>query len=895
MGSMTARWIFTFGHHNSEYKSSTLPDPSITDAQIIPFPRDLLGGKGASLLEMSNLGINVPHGFVISTEICQYYYKNQKSLPIDFIEELKSSIKNLELTTQKHFGGNNPLLVSVRSGARDSMPGMMDTILNLGLNDETVEYLAKTSNNPIFAYDSYRRLIQIYSNVVLGVPMLLFESILENYNEDLDEVELKEIIEKFKALTLDESGIPFPQDVYTQLQHSIKAVLSSWMSSRAITYRKINDIANDLGTAVTIQTMVFGNKGKTSATGVVFSRNPATGEKKLFGEYLINAQGEDIVSGVRTPHNIESDGSEKAMIYTMPKVYDSLKKHAEILEAHYKDIQDIEFTVEDNVLYILQTRSAKRTTAAAIKIVVDMVEEGLMTKEDAIMKIDAESINHLLHARIDYNNIPKPLSKGLPASPGAAIGIAVFSPYDAEELAHHHKVILVRNDTSPEDIRGMHVSSGVLTVRGGMTSHAAVVARGMGKPCVCGATEMFVNESEKYLKIGDIIIRQGEEITIDGSTGKIFAGTITLEPATMTPEFDIFMSWVDNIRRLRVRANAETVLDANAAIKLGAEGIGLCRTEHMFFRPDKIALIREMIVSPNMEQKERAIAKLLPIHTEDFKDIFRIMNGLSVNIRLLDPPLHEFLPQEESEKHLLAEHLGVPWPMIENRLNALHEVNPMLGHRGCRLGITFPEIYEMQVEAIFNAITELRNENVTISLEIMVPLISDVSELHILKNLIIKTARRVEEKTNHSIGYNIGTMIELPRAALKAGEIALDADFFSFGTNDLTQTTFGISRDDIASFMPQYLSHKLLKHDPFITIDQDGVGELVKIAIERGKSANAKLKLGVCGEHGGDPKSIVFFHDIGLDYVSCSPYRIPIARIAAAQAQIRSYNQPQIK
>ena len=885
---MTARWIITFGHHDSERENFRTVDP-LGVSQLDPsIAKDLLGGKGAALLEMSTLGINVPHGFTISTEICKYYYKHNKSFPVHFLDELISSVKDLESTTHKQFGGKNPLLVSVRSGARDSMPGMMDTILNLGLNDETVEYLAQSSSNICFALDSYRRLIQMYSNVVLGVPMVLFEAILENYNEHPDENDLRKIIAKFKTLVLDESGMEFPQDVYAQLQNSVRAVLNSWMSSRAVIYRKLHDIPNDLGTAVSVQRMVFGNKGKTSATGVVFSRNPSNGEKKLFGEYLINAQGEEIVSGVRTPHNIEADGSDKAMAYTMPKVYEELKKHVEILEAHYKDMQDIEFTVEDGKLYILQTRSAKRTTAAAMKIVVDMVSEGLMTKQEAIMKIDAESINQLLHARIDYDNILKPLAKGLPASPGAAIGIAVFSPYDAEELAHHHKVILVRNDTSPEDIRGMHVSSGVLTVRGGMTSHAAVVARGMGKPCVCGASKVLVNESEKYLKIGDVIIKQGEEMTIDGSTGKIFAGALTLVPPTMTPEFDIFMGWVDDIKHLRVRANAETILDANAAVKLGAEGVGLCRTEHMFFRADKIALIREMIVSPNVEQRANAIAKLLPIHTSDFKDIFRIMNGKPVNIRLLDPPLHEFLPQEQAEKHALAQHLGLPWPVIENRLNALHEVNPMLGHRGCRLGITFPEIYEMQVEAIFNAISELRIEDVHIELEIMVPLISDVSELRFLKNLIIGMAKKIEISTGRSISYTIGTMIELPRAALKAGEIATEADYFSFGTNDLTQTAFGISRDDIASFMPQYLSGKLFAHDPFITIDQEGVGELIKIAIERGRKSNPKLKLGICGEHGGDPQSIRFFHNIGMDYISCSPYRIPIARIAAAQAKILS-------
>ena len=887
---MSTRWIIKFGHQGGDQdQHHGLVPENLKSWNEIPksqhSTKDLLGGKGAALLEMSILGIKVPPGFTISTDICKYYYKHHKSFPVAFNEELDSSIEELEIVTNKKFGGQNPLLVSVRSGARESMPGMMDTILNLGLNDETVEHLAVISSNIVFALDSYRRLIQMYANVVLGVPLLLFESILENYDDVLDEKSLREIISKFKTLTLDESGMEFPQDVNIQLKAAIRAVLNSWMSDRAVIYRRLHNIMHDFGTAVNIQSMVFGNKGKTSATGVVFSRNPSTGENKLFGEYLINAQGEDIVSGVRTPHEIDPNDSEKSMAFIMPEAYEELKQHISLLEHHYKDIQDIEFTVEDGELYILQTRSAKRTTAAAIKIVVDMVAENMLSKEEAIMKISADSINQLLHARIDYDNAPKELAKGLPASPGAALGIVVFSPYDAEELAHHHKVILVRNDTSPEDIRGMHVASGILTVRGGMTSHAAVVARGMGRPCVCGASTIFVDESEKYLKIGNLIIKHGDEITIDGSTGKIFAGTLPLVPPTMTPEFNIFMQWVDEIRRLTVRANAETELDANAAIKLGAEGIGLCRTEHMFFRADKIALIREMIVSPNMDQRERAIAKLLPIHKEDFKSIFRIMNNMPVNIRLLDPPLHEFLPQELEEKHKLAQTLGLPWPVVESRLNALHEVNPMLGHRGCRLGITFPEIYEMQVKAIFSAIVELKTESIKIDLEIMLPLISDVEELRFLKNLIIEVANHMEILPHN---YSIGTLIELPRAALGAGQIAKEADFFSFGTNDLTQTTFGISRDDIASFMPRYLSSKILDNDPFSTIDQEGVGELIKIAIERGRKTKPNLKIGICGEHGGDPRSIEFFHKLGMDYVSCSPYRIPIARLAAAQAEIKA-------
>lgn len=880
---ITSNWIVKFGqngfgHTNLDPQNHALPYAN----------KDLLGGKGAALLEMSHLGINVPPGFIISTEICKYYYNNNKSLPASFEAALESAILDLAKSSKKNWGAQEPLLVSVRSGAKDSMPGMMDTILNLGLNDETVEYLANISGNSLFALDSYRRLIQMYSHVVLGMPAFLFDSILRDYGDSPNEAQLKEIVHKFKEIVLAQSGEEFPQNVNIQLKNATKAVLESWMSERAVIYRKLQNIPDHLGTAVNIQTMVFGNKGNSSGTGVVFSRNPSTGEKKLFGEYLINAQGEDIVSGVRTPCNIEPEETGPGMKQLMPKVYEDLQKNVEILETYYKEMQDIEFTIEDESLYILQTRFGKRTSAAAIKIAVDMVTEGVITKQEAIMKIDADSVNQLLHARINYDTAPVELAKGLPASPGAAMGIAVFSPYDAEELAHHHKVILVRNDTSPEDIRGMHVAAGILTVRGGMTSHAAVVARGLGKPCVCGTSGMLVDESEKYLKIGDTIINQGEEITIDGTTGKVFAGTLVLVPPEMTPEFEIFMKWVDEVRSLKVRANAETALDANAAIKLGAEGIGLCRTEHMFFRADKIALIREMIVSPRQEQREEAIAKLLPIHKEDFKEIFRIMNGLPVNIRLLDPPLHEFLPQEEGEKHKLAQHLGLPRQIIENRLTALHEVNPMLGHRGCRLGITFPEIYMMQVEAIFTAIIELQSENIKIDLEIMLPLIGDVKELRELKKLIITVADKVKNIAERVINYSIGTMIELPRAALKADEIAHEADYFSFGTNDLTQTTFGISRDDIASFMPVYLDKNLLSDDPFVTIDQEGVGELIKIAVERGRKSNTALKLGVCGEHGGDPRSIDFFHIIGMDYVSCSPYRIPIARLAAAQAKIRN-------
>lgn len=881
--------FYKFGSNKA--KGASIPTHNMSDKEL----RKLLGGKGASLVQMSSLGLNVPAGFTISTEICSYYYNNGRSLPDDFEDALAKSILELESASTnnntKKFGGKNPLLLSIRSGAQESMPGMMDTILNLGLNDETVEYLGEESGDMIFALDSYRRLIQMYGTTIFSIPHAVFEEILENYKESPNEKDLRLIVRKFKDLTLDESGMPFPQDVWAQLNGAVRAVLNSWMSDRAVIYRKLHDIKDTIGTAVTVQNMVFGNKGSNSGSGVVFSRNPSTGENKLFGEYIINAQGEDIVSGTRTPHNIESSNSEspsgQALSYVMPEIYYELKKQVHLLEAHYKDAQDIEFTIEEGKLYILQTRAAKRTTTAAIKIAVDMVQESIISKEEAIMRISPDSINNLLHARIDETDTYEVLANGIAASPGASVGIAVFSPYDAEELSHHHKVILVRNDTSPEDIKGMHVASGILTVRGGMTSHAAVVARGMGKPCVCGTNGIFVNEAEKFLKVGDIIIRQGEELTIDGSTGKIFAGAIKLLPPVITPEFNLFMKWVDDIKHLKVRANAETAEDAQAAIALGAEGIGLCRTEHMFFREDKVALIREMIISPNIDQRTNAIKKLLPIHKNDFKDIFRVMNGMPVNIRLLDPPLHEFLPQNDHEKRLLAKSIGLPWSVVENRLHALHEVNPMLGHRGCRLGVTFPEIYEMQVEAIFSAISELKKEQIEVDLEIMMPLISDVSELCLMKALVMRIAKEVEVNTGCKIPYLLGTMIELPRAALKAGEIAKEADYFSFGTNDLTQTTFGISRDDIASFMPEYIAKGLLKNDPFVTIDIDGVGELIRISIERGRKTNPKLKLGICGEHGGDPKSIIFCHNLGMEYVSCSPYRIPIARIAAAQASLQ--------
>lgn len=843
------------------------------------FKREMLGSKGVGLAEMSSLGIPVPEGFTISTDLCKYYYQNKASIPSNFFEDLKSEIKELEKITNKNFGGKNPLLLSVRSGAAVSMPGMMDTILNVGLNDEIVEYLVEESGDASFALDSYRRLLQEYGDLVLGIHGNVFEVVVDNFDEITSEKSLRKLVAIFKDIILEKTGSDFPQDPYHQLEEAITTVLKSWMSERAMIYRALNEISENEGTAVSVQSMVFGNMGETSATGVVFSRDPSTGVKELYGEYLLNAQGEDVVSGKFTPKSI------KDIERIMPSVYKDLNKYAELLEKHFREMQDIEFTIEKEKLYILQTRTGKRSAASAVKIAVDMVEEKIINKQEAIMSVDPSSVNQMLHAAVNYKgNLHPIIATGLAASPGAASGIAVFSPYDAEELAHHHKVILIRQDTSPEDIKGMHLSDGILTVRGGMTSHAAVVARGMGRPCVCGTSGIVVNEMERYLKVGDKIIKQGELITIDGNSGNIFAGEVDLIAPDFSKEFEIFLEWVDQERALKVRANAENILDSKTALRLGAEGIGLCRTEHMFFREDKILLMREMIVSPNVDQKAEALAKLLPIHKEDFKDIFRIMNGKSVNIRLLDPPLHEFLPQNEEDKRNLSEDLSLPWVVIEKRLNALHEVNPMMGNRGCRLGIISPEIYEMQVEAIFTALEELKSENIKVDLEIMIPLIGYVGEYKNLKALV----ELVVAKLSFDIKYKLGTMIELPRAAIKAGEIAAIADFFSFGTNDLTQTTFGISRDDSGSFIPGYLSKKVIKDDPFVTLDQEGVGEIVKMAIERGKKAKPDLHLGICGEHGGDPKSIQFFHDNGLDYISCSPYRVPIARIAAAQANIKN-------
>ncbi len=856
--------------------------------------KDILGGKGANLAEMSNLNLPIPLGFTIPTDICKYYYAHNNILPLQFTQELRAAINQLEQKTGKIFGGGkNPLLLSVRSGAKASMPGMMDTILNLGMNDEVVEALALATGNRTFALDSYRRFLEMYGSIVLDLQRYLFEDAFElrktqggvTQDRDLSEQLLELVIEDFKKIIFKHSGKEFETDPYLQLSSAIEAVLKSWMSQRAVIYRKIHGLSEELGTAINIQAMVFGNMGESSATGVVFTRCPSKGNKQIFGEFLINAQGEDVVAGIRTPLAIlQSDKAKISMQGLMPKAFKQLTEVCSLLEQHYKDMQDIEFTVENGTLYILQTRNAKRTAQAAIKIAVDMHKEGLITKEEALMRIAPESLNQLLHTNIDYSREPEMLAQGLPASPGSATGIVVFSPYDAEEMSHHHKVILVRNDTSPEDIQGVSVSSGIVTARGGMTSHAAVVARGMGKPCVCGVSSIIVDEQGKKFTIGGFVVKHGDEITIDGATGKIFLGRVPLIQPEFSSEFETILEWADQVRHLRIRSNAETPMDAATALKFGAEGIGLCRTEHMFFDKEKIPLIREMIVAPDQERRKSAIAKLLPLQIKDFKELFRIMAGSPINVRLLDPPLHEFLPTDEHDKEELAKSLNLPLSAINQRLHAMHEVNPMLGHRGCRLGISYPEIYQMQVQAIFTAIDELKTqENLVSSLELMIPLISNVNELKVLKGHIAEVAKQFPE-----IEFSLGTMIELPRAALMAEEIAKEVDYFSFGTNDLTQTTYGISRDDIASFLPDYLEQKIFAHDPFIQIDEAGVGELVKIATKSGRISKADLKLGVCGEHAGNPQSIEFFHKIGLDYISCSPYRIPIARIAAAQAKIKN-------
>ena len=868
--------------------------------------RDLLGGKGANLAEMCNLGLPVPHGFTISTEVCTYYYNNNKSLPEKLKLEIKKNIKKIENFTKMKFGSNsNPLLLSVRSGSRASMPGMMDTILNLGLNNEAVNGLAQSTKNERFAFDSYRRFIQMYSDVVLEIDNSLFEDALEDikiengYSEDteLTPQNLKDLTETYKKIVLNELNRPFPQDPSEQLWGAISAVFSSWMNNRAITYRKLNNLPSSWGTAVNIQSMVFGNMGEDCATGVAFTRNPNNGENIFYGEYLINAQGEDVVAGIRTPYPLSKDTeddftADKSLEVKMPKIYDELLECRSVLEKHYGDMQDIEFTVQDNKLYLLQTRNGKRTAEAAIKIAVDMVHEGKINTNDALTRVEPESLNQLLHPTLDNNAKSDFLIRGMPASPGAVSGKIVLESDDAVKLsAAGESVILVRLETSPEDIAGMHAASGILTSRGGMTSHAAVVARGMGRACITGANELRIDFENKIIFFGEKKLQSGTEITIDGSSGNVYLGQVPTVYPEMSESFVTLMKWADKLRRLKVRTNAETPNDAKTAIKFGAEGIGLCRTEHMFFDENRINVMRQMILAEDSNERENALDKLLPMQRKDFEDLFLIMKGLPVTIRLLDPPLHEFLPNNEKDMISLSTTTGISLEKIKEQSLKLHEANPMLGHRGCRLAVSYPEICEMQSKAIFEAAVNIQKKiNQKVNVEIMIPLASTSKEIDVCKEIIDKVASTITIKMKEKIDYLVGTMIELPRAALCADQLASSADFFSFGTNDLTQTTFGISRDDIGNFLNKYLEDGIFQNDPFISIDKEAVGSLLKIGIKKGKETNKFLKLGVCGEHGGDPNSIDFFEEIGLDYISASPFRIPIARLAAAQSKIKKKN-----
>jgi len=857
--------------------------------------KDILGGKGANLAQMAKLKLPVPPGFTISTKVCDYFYKNNKKIPKKLISETKKEIKIIEKITKKFFGDlSNPLLVSVRSGSKVSMPGMMDTVLNLGLNDKTVIALKNKTSNGRFAKDSYRRFIQMYSNVVLGIKSHLFEDLIENYkltkgviqDTELEESDWDGLIDNFKDIVKKETKKNFPQDVGEQLWGSIKAVFLSWNSKRAKTYRKINYIPDNWGTAVNVQAMVFGNMGNDCATGVAFTRNPSTGKKELFGEYLINAQGEDVVAGTRTPKNLIQ------LNRTMPKIFKQLNKIFKQLENKYKDMQDIEFTVENNKLWMLQTRSGKRTAKASIKIAVDMVKEKLITNKEAVLRVDPNMLDNLLHPTLDEKAEKKIIASGLPASPGAASGKVTFSADEAERLKEQMQdTILVRIETSPEDINGMHAARGILTARGGMTSHAAVVARGMGKPCVSGSGEIQIDYEKKLFKSGKIQVNEGDIITIDGGSGKIMLGKVPTVKPDMSGDFLKLMSWADKYRKLKVRTNSETPSDTKVARDFGAEGIGLCRTEHMFFDEKRIVSVREMILSKTLDDRRKAIAKLLPYQKSDFVEIFKIMKGLPVTVRLLDPPLHEFLPKTEKDIENISKELNISHTDIKMRINELHEQNPMLGHRGCRLGISFPEIYEMQCQAIFEALADCKKKKLKLVIpEVMIPLVSTAAEIKILRNLVDKIAKRIQKTHSIKIKYYVGTMIELPRAALRANDIARYADFFSFGTNDLTQTTFGISRDDAGKFLNDYVENKIFNKDPFVSIDERGVGELIKIAVERGRLQNKSIKLGICGEHGGDPSSIEFCEKTKLNYVSCSPYRVPIARLAAAQAFLKKKN-----
>ena len=874
------------------------------DNKTILNSKEILGGKGANLAQMAKLGLPVPPGFTISTKVCEYFYKNNRKIPKKLTQQTKKEILIIEKITNKKFGDlSNPLLLSIRSGSRVSMPGMMDTILNLGLNDKTVLALKNRTSNGRFAKDSYRRLIQMYSNVVLGVESYLFEELIENYkltkgviqDTELEEDDWDGLIKNFKEIVKEKTKKEFPQDVNEQLWGAISAVFLSWNSKRAKVYRKINFIPDHWGTAVNVQSMVFGNMGENCATGVAFTRNPSTGKKEFFGEYLINAQGEDVVAGTRTPQYLSKKLKNKAnskglsMEESMPKIYKQLTKIFKQLEYKYRDMQDIEFTVENNILWMLQTRSGKRTAKAAIKIAVDMVKEKLISIKEAILRVDPNTLDTLLHPTLDEKAEKNIIASGLPASPGAASGKVTFSAEEAERLKEQMQdTILVRTETSPEDINGMHAAKGILTARGGMTSHAAVVARGMGKPCVSGSNEIKVEYENKLFRSGTYEVKEGEIITIDGGSGKVMLGKVPTVKPDISGDFSKLMNWADKYRKLKVRTNSETPNDTKVARDFGAEGIGLCRTEHMFFDEKRIISVRQMILSQTLDDRKNALAKLLPFQKSDFVEIFKIMNGLPVTVRLLDPPLHEFLPKTEKDINNIAKELGISHSDIKSRIIELHEENPMLGHRGCRLGISFPEIYKMQCEAIFEALAECKKKKIKLVIpEIMIPLVSTAAEIQILRGLVEKTADEIQRKHKIKIKYYVGTMIELPRAALRAKDIAKYADFFSFGTNDLTQTTFGISRDDAGKFLNDYVDNKIFNKDPFVTLDDKGVGELIKIATERGRKQKKTLKLGICGEHGGDPASIEFCENAKLNYVSCSPYRVPIARLAAAQAYLK--------
>jgi pyruvate,orthophosphate dikinase len=882
------KWVYSFGNGRAEGKGSM---------------RNLLGGKGAGLAEMANLGLPVPPGLTITTEVCTYFYAHDRQYPKDLRGQVEKALAQVGRIAGKGFGDkSNPLLVSVRSGARASMPGMMDTVLNLGLNDETVEALAKRSGDRRFAFDSYRRFITMYSDVVLGVGHEHFEELLDRHKEhqgytldtDLSADDWAELVVRYKKRVKDELGRDFPQDPHEQLWGAIGAVFGSWMNQRAITYRKLHNLPESWGTAVNVQAMVFGNMGDTSATGVAFTRNPSTGEKKLYGEFLINAQGEDVVAGIRTPQEISEEarkeaGSDKpSMEYTLPKAYAELRRIYNLLERHYRDMQDLEFTVEQGKLWMLQTRAGKRTAKAALRIAVELANEGLISKNDAVLRIDPLTLDQLLHPTIDPRAHRRVIAAGLPASPGAASGEIVFSSDEAAQLkADGRKVVLVRVETSPEDIHGMHAAEGILTTRGGMTSHAAVVARGMGKPCVSGAGSLRVDYAAGIMTAGGQTFRKGEYITVDGSTGQVLAGKVEMVEPQLSGEFATLIGWADKVRKLGVRANADTPTDAKAAVRFGAEGIGLCRTEHMFFDEGRIQAVREMILADDEKSRRAAIAKLLPMQRADFVELFEIMAGRPVTIRLLDPPLHEFLPHGEEEIAEVAAAMGADPAKLTARASELSEFNPMLGFRGCRIAIAYPEIAEMQARAIFEAAVEAgKRTGKPVVPEVMVPLIATKAELDLVKGRIDAMAQEVAKEKGVKVGYQVGTMIELPRASLLAGEIAESAEFFSFGTNDLTQTTFGISRDDAASFLGIYTARGILPVDPFVSIDRQGVGELVKIGVERGRKVRPKLKVGICGEHGGDPASVAFCHEAKLDYVSCSPFRVPIARLAAAQAAL---------